>query len=252
MKNNQKGFVVPLLIIVFLVLCVGVYIYFQKIQTTKESTIIPITSNEVQEPVNPQQNQISSTFNNTAGFSFSLPTGWHVWEGASAGTDLMSEPNFSDIMQKGPTTEQLKTFQAFLNNWTVSNAKNVTFTSANVDYKNRDFSYVGNILSTPIDSQDMINNQEINMTFSSQKVASITPKNDSTSEKKNITINGISGVYARFKSYKLVDDIIIEIPINVKGNTITFIFNGFVKKDDSKASDALISFISNLNLKSSN
>ena len=263
MKNLQKGFIGTMVLIVLGVLVVGsgAYIYFQKAQTPQKTIT---QTNGTQEPLTQENVPSSSSFSNVAGFSFSVPAGWHIWEGASAGQELLLSDSFISVMDEAiketdskktisaETAQKIKPYQEFMNNWTVSTAKTISFTSANVDYKNRDLGVAGKIMSTLIDSQDMIDQHAITMAFSSQTLKPVTPTNDTNSEKKNITINGTSAVYARYKKYKLVDQIIIKVPINTKGDTHTLIFHGFVKKDDTSASDAIVSFISDLNIKGNN
>ncbi len=263
MKNPQKGFVgiIALVIIGVLVVGGGAYIYFQKSQTPQKT----ITStSETQEPLVQKNGTDSSTISNVAGFSFSVPAGWHIWEGASAGQELFFSDSFLSVMSEAikemdskktislETAQKIKPYQEFMNNWTVNAAKAIAFTSANVDYKNRDLAIAGKIMSTLIDSQDMIDQHAITMSFSSRTIKPITPLNDTNSERKNITINGSPAVYARSKKYKLVDQIIVQLPINTKGDAHSLMFHGFVKKDDTSASDALISFVSNLNIKGNN
>ncbi len=223
---------------------------------------IDISTSRSQEPLTQQNTQSSTIFSNVAGFSFSVPAGWHIWEGPSAGSELLLSDSFVSVMseaieerasKKGlsiETVRKMSPYVEFMKNWTVSTAKIVSFTSANVDYKNRDLAAAGKILSTLIESQNIIDQRSISMAFSTSTLKQITPVNDINSERKNLTINGSPAVYARSKKYKLVDDIIVMVSVNINGNAHTFMFNGFVKKDDAIASDALVSFISNLNIKS--
>lgn len=262
MKNLQKGFIGTIVLIILGVLVIGggAYIYLQKSQTPQKTT----STNGTQEPLEQQNETNSSIINNIAGFSFSVPAGWHIWEGASAGQELLLSDDFITVMDEAikemdstktisaQTAQKIKPYQEFMNNWNVSTAKTISFTSANIDYKNKDLAVAGKIMSTTIDSQDMIDQHAITMNFTSQTMKPVTPVNDINSERKNITINGISAVYARSKKYKLVDQVIIQLPINTKSDANTLIFQGFVKKDDASASDALVSFVSNLNIKGNN
>lgn len=260
MKNLRKGFIgiMALVIIGVLVIGGGAYIYLQKSQISQKPTT---STSGIQEPLTQPNNPSSSIISNIAGFSFSVPVGWHIWEGASAGGELLLSDSFVSVIDEAikemdskktisaETAQRIKPYQEFMNNWAVSTAKTIAFTSANIDYKNRDLAVAGKIMSTLIDSQDMIDQHAITMFFSSQTIKPLTPVNDANSERKNITINGTSAVYARSKKYKLIDQIIVQLPINTKGDVHTLMFQGFVKKDDKTASDEIVSFVSNLNVK---
>ncbi len=247
-----------MIIIGILIIGGGAYIYSQKSQIFQKTDL---STSRIQEPLTKQSVPSSSSFSNVAGFSFSVPAGWHIWEGVSAGSELMSSDSFISIMSEAieerasvkglsiETVRKMDPYIEFMKNWTVETAKVISFTNANVDYKNMDLAVAGKILSTLIDSQDIIDQRAISMTFFIKILKPVTPLNDINSERKNITINGTPAIYARSKNYKLVDRIIVMVPVNVKGEAHTFIFEGYVKKDDTAASDAFVSFISNLNIK---
>ncbi len=237
---------------------------WQQTKIITQKTDISISRS--QEPLTQQNAPGSTSFSNVAGFSFSVPVGWHILEGPSAGSELMQSDIFLSVMSEATeekasikgfsieTVRKMYPYVEFMKNWTVSTAKIISFTSANVDYKNRDLAAAGKILSTLIDSQDMIDQRSITMAFSTSTLKQITPVNDTNKERKNITINGMRAIYGRSKNDKLVDQIIVivEVSVNTKGNARTLLFRGNVKKDDIVASDALVSFISNLNIKGAN
>jgi len=216
MKNSHKDFIelIALIIIGVLVFGGGAYTYFQKSLTSSKATT---SNNVVQERVTQQNDTSQLIISNIAGFSFSLPVGWHIWEGVSAGQELLLSDDFISVMEEAAkemdskktisveTAQKIKPYQEFINNWTVDTANIMSFTSANVDYKNRDLAVAGKIMSTLIDSQDMIDQHAITMSLSSRTIKPITPVNDINSERKNITINGALSIYARSKKYKLVD-----------------------------------------------
>lgn len=240
MKKFTSGFIAPTLLALAALVIVGgsFYAYSKRVQSTDPSVIT----------------------NTAAGVTFSIPTGWRVWEGASAGNEFLLAPNVVTNMEtaiqelqttktiSSETAEKIQPYQAVLNTWNVSTAQITTFTGANIDSTNRDIISVAKTLSLLIDSQEMLDQKAITMTFSSEKIEPVEPSDDQYSEKKNITIGDVSAIFGRAKRYKLVDMVIVAVPLNTKQGVRSAIFHGYVKKDDAAAVDAFISFISDLRL----
>lgn len=211
--------------------------------------------------------QIDATYINSAdsrvvtsdyGFHLTLPVGWHIWEGDSAGSELFLRDDYITVMsraisernsEKGLSTEtvrKLREFQTVLNNWNVSSSKNISLTNnENIDYKNRDLAYVGKIKSTPVESMDSVGVTQIMV--SGAKV-------DFSDDSKTIEINDKKARFVINKNFKLVDILFIKLPINsskqIDGTNVqSLLFTRFVKKDDPRALPEFISFISSLNVR---
>ena len=190
------------------------------------------------------------------GFSFSIPDGWHLWEGYSAVLNLLESEGdgFLSSHNVGWTQEQINTYQEFLDLWVPESAKILVFTDADVDYKNRDFNDLGKIANTAVDSDDILKYGAIEAIISSvgvnfeKEIVSNTEREigyiDIVDKKVLLQIG---------KKFKFVDMVIIQMPINsdryIAGERVKSIsFIKYVEKNDPNALPNLISFISEMNI----
>lgn len=193
------------------------------------------------------------------GFKFSVPARWNIWEGNSAASDLMNKTDFASVLEAGAsalTNQKVKEYQLFMDNWKAESSEVVVFTdSKTLDLKNRSFSDAGKIMSRIVDSEDFLKQGEITMHISSTSDIGLStaPVNDEKHESKNIKVNGNDARLSIGKISKLVDMIIIRMPITsdkiISGEKVSSLaFIEYVRKNDPSAVDKLTSFISSLGI----
>jgi hypothetical protein len=257
--KNQQGFVGIIVgVLIALALLGGAYYFYSNkvVAPTKEQQINNLPNTQPTIP------PVVSNY----GFSFIVPQGWHIWEGQSAAFELLDSTNFLSVMEEAAATmkagktlsresaQKILDYQKFMNNWEVGSSTVIVFTNANLDYKDRDLAKAGKYASTPIDSTDIINKGATELSISSGEVD--LGKAATSSDKReirNIDINGTPARLAIGKTYKLVDLIMISLPINsnqyINGKKVQSLrFVKYVKKNDTAALQELISFISQLNI----
>lgn len=252
---NQKGFSNIILVVIALVVLAGTIGYFA---LNKKSEIV-LPENQQQMPdktVNVDRVATAKTIASNYGFSFSVPNGWHLWEGYSAALNLMEKEgdNFVSSYEAGWTQEQINTYQEFLNSWIPEDAKVLVFTDAAVNYKNRNFSEAGKIVSTVVDSDDMLKHGATEVIISSTEI-NLEKETVSNNERevRYIDIGSKKAFLQIGKKFEFVDMIIIQTPINtskyIDGENVKSItFIKYVKKGDLNALPKLVSFISELNI----
>jgi len=188
------------------------------------------------------------------GFSFSVPNGWHVWEGSSAAFELLNETAFLSDLESGLASEKAKEYQRFMDKWNAESAKQIVFTNAQFDYKDRDLADAGKIASTLIDSEEMLAQKAITMTVSPREVGSEEDTvNYERGESGYIKIDDSDALFLRVKNLKLVDRILVSVPLvsnkTIEGEKVqSLIFSRYVRKDDPAALSDLVSFISELKI----
>jgi len=254
--NQKGGSNIVLMVIVLIVLAgAGGYFFLQK----TEIATLPEAQNQQQVTDQVQTTEESTTNNvivSNYGFSFSIPDGWHLWEGYSAHINLLEKEgdNFVLSYEAGWTPKQVEIYQEFMDSWIPENAKVLVFTDADVDYKTRSFSEAGKIGSTIADSDDMLKLGMTEMIISAGEVTSgeETYKNDEQ-ERGYVSINGVEARYGIGKKGKFVDQIALLLPINsnkyIDGKRVEKLaFIKFIKKDDPNALSKLVSFISEMHI----
>jgi hypothetical protein len=219
-------------------------------QNKKEDKTIQMPAKKID---NANNNLTSSNY----GFNFAVPDGWHIWEGNSAASDLMNKPEFASVLENGVsalTNQKIKEYQMFMDNWKVESSEFVVFTdSKTLDYKNRNFSDAGKIMSRMVD-EDILKQRDVSMYISTSEVnLNDAPVNDEKKESRNIKVDSNDARLLISKSLKLVDWVIIKIPIKsektISGKKASsLVFMEYVKKNDSSGIDKLIFFISSLNI----
>lgn len=214
-----------------------------------------------------QQQSALQVVRSNYGFAFTVPDGWHIWEGQSAATtELLSSDTFIAFMTKVITAkekgavlttedaEKLLSYQKLMDDWGVASSTIIVLTNASVDYEDRDLALAGKYSSTPIDSVEMLKLGQTSILVSSgevdfNKTATSTEKR----EEKNIKINGREARLAIGKSYELVDLVIIRIPIvsdkYINGEKVRALgLIRYIRKGDSSAVQDFVDFISALNI----
>lgn len=237
-------------IVIILILIGGIFWLQKEKESDTQQTILPSSSKTIN----------SNLINSDYGFSFSIPAGWHIWEGNSSASDLMNKTDFASVLEKGTsalTNQKAKEYQTFMDNWRPESSQVIVFTdSQTLDSKNRSFSEAGKIMSRIVDSEDILKQREVTMNLSTSDVNLTDPStNDADKESRNIKIDSNNARLLISKKMKLVDWIIIKIPVN-SNNTIgdkkvsSLVFMEYVRKNDSVALDKLVSFISSLKISS--
>lgn len=192
------------------------------------------------------------------GFKFSVPAGWHIWEGNSAALDSGNKTDVTSVLESGVsalTSQKVKEYQAFMDNWKAESSEVVVFTdSKTLDLKNRSLSDAGKIMSRLVDSEDILKQGEITMYVGTSEVSlSDLSVSDEKKESRNIKINGNDARFSLIKNGNIVDSIIVRMPIKstktISGKKVSSLaFTEYVKKNDPNAIDKLTSFISSLNI----
>lgn len=190
------------------------------------------------------------------GISFQVPTGWHIWEGNSAALDLMNKTDLASVLESGAsalTSQKVKEYQTFMDSWKVESSEAVVFTnSGTLDYKNRSFANAGKIMSRIVDSEDILKQREVKMNiFTAEVNLAETPINDETKEIRNIKIGNRDAQLLISKKMKLVDWVIIKMPIKssktISGkNVSSLVFMEYVKKNTPNSVNDLTSLILSL------
>lgn len=221
----------------------GIYIYAQR-------NIPAVVSDSVQyESSSISSNRVS----NQRGFSFTIPNGWHVWEGYSAASEIQSQEGFTESFESGWTNEQVRGFQSTMDSWTVENAKVIAFTNAETDYTNRDFSEMGKFLSMDIESPETLT-YNTTIIFTSPNDVDFNKEETSTeqADSSNIKVSDSGARLIRIKAWsENYDSITIQIPINTpdfNGEVKSLNITKWVKRGDIGAVNTLIDFISKLKI----
>lgn len=235
-------------VILILVVVVGGIFWMQN---KKEVNTIQAPVKKV---VNVDNNRVSSDY----GFNFSVPAGWHIWEGNSAALDLTNKTDFAKVLESGVsalTSQKVKEYQAFMDSWKVESSEAVVFTNSEIiDYKNRSFANAGKIMSRIVDSEDTLKQREVKMSISNAEVnLAETPINDESKEVRNIKIGGSDAQLLISKKMKLVDWVIIKMPIKsnktISGkNVASLVFMEYVKKNTPNSVNDLTSFVLSLGM----
>lgn len=190
------------------------------------------------------------------GFSFSVPAGWHIWNGQSAIADLITENILtSDFKEEKLTDKKINKFQKFMNNWDSKVSRVIVFTgSKTVDYKNRDFLSAVKIMNIPIDSEKNLKKKAITMYISPTRV-DLNSKtiNNKEKEVKYIKVGNRKAKIFLVKKYKLVTFFMIQLPISsnkttINGKVSSLLFTGVIKKGDMSSINKIVSFINSLNI----
>jgi len=227
------------------------------IQSKKE---IPATQTESKSSIKPKKvNTVSDNLvRSDYGIGFSVPAGWHIWEGNSAVLDLTNKTDFASVLESGVsalTSQKVKEYQSFMDSWKAASSEAVVFTnSETLDYKNRSFADAGKIMSRIVDSEDTLKQREVKMSISNAGVnldeASVS---DESKEIRNIKIGDKNAQLLISKKMKLVDWIIIKMPIQsnktILGKKVSsLVFMEYVKKNNPNSINELTSFISYLGI----
>lgn len=252
MKNNQKGFgssaLLILIAIVSVIIAGGIFYYFQNTEVDKTA-----------------KNLIVSDY----GFNITLPAGWRVWEGPSAMNHIQyTDGEFIDLMfravsirdEGGKLTreivKEIAGYQTIADDWVVESSSVIYMSNANVDYLNRSLAYAGEIASTLIDSEEMLDSNTVQIIVSSTPVELGKEVVDTNSkQRKYIDIKG-KKVWLQVSyqdDWDLVGVTFITYPIEssdvIDGEEVqSLVFIKYIDKNNPKAVENLINFIEELKI----
>jgi hypothetical protein len=246
--NKKVASKVAVAVILLIVIMIGGVFW---LENKKEEKILQIPIKNV---IKTDNKLISSDY----GFNFSVPVGWHIWEGNSSVSDLMNKTDFNSILEKGTsalTNQKVKEYQAFMDNWRVESSEVVVFINTEtLDYKNRSFADAGKIMSRIVDSEDILKQREVKMGISNTEInLAEASLNNENKEIRTIKIGGQDAQLLISKKMKLVDLVIIKMPIKsnktISGKKVSsLIFMEYVKKNSQNGADDLNSFILTLGI----
>lgn len=243
-KKIVSGIIIGVILLSTII--IGRIFWLQKNQTS--ITTAPQITKDSKQTIN---NTVISNY----GFNFSVPVGWHIWEGSSAASELMARTAFLTDFESGLTTQKAKEYQSFMDNWKPESSDVIDFVnSETIDYSDRNLAKAGKIMSRSVDSKDILKQREVLMTVSNSEV-NLTDEfsSDKNKESRNIKINGKDARLLISKKMKTVDVIIIRMPINsnktINGRKVSSLtFFEYVRKNDPSAINKLTSFISSLDI----
>lgn len=226
MKNYQKGFIVPFVIVVIVFILAGV-VYFYT-QSKKESSSMVA-------------DQSGMIYTNTKfGYQLTLPKGWSLYKYSNkfdVTNRLLTNPQYKDA-SKYSSPEELKKadptlatsinnyYSSALGSWSAENAENIIFTNGdqtpekelgpdkiNISVTNHDSSYIENVKEENTESQI---------------IEKIVLKNGNKAFIRQVLIP-ISGITGTVLATQLDGSGTLES--GKKGNTLVFLLSGKVDKD---------------------
>ena len=243
------------------------YNYFSSVKT--ESALIPTQIPPATEeetniiantnvPKNNSRQEEDTIIRSRYGFNFTIPNGWHIWEGASAANALINETDFiadlENVSNDSSESADFSLYQKFMNSWKVESASSITLTNATFDYSNRDLANAVKIQSTLIASEENLSQgaTEINVSNSNVDYSKEEVSNDER-EIRYISIDGKDALLQIGKQFNVVDLIIVSIPLQTSQQIDESLVKSIsivkdVRKDDPSALPELLDFISKLKL----
>lgn len=224
MKNPQKGFVTPLIILVLILIFAGVAYFYT--QSKKETS--PISTN-----------QSGIVYTNTKfGYGLTLPKGWNIYKYSNEFdviNRLATNIKYKDVSKYSSSEEITKAnpalassynsdYSSALASWSPESAQNIIFTSADqiqdkaygtdkidISVINQDSSYIDNIKEE---------------TTESQIIEKITLKNGSKAFIRQVLTPGKTGTVltAQFDGSGTLEN-------GKTGNTLVLLLSGTTNKD---------------------
>lgn len=235
-------------VFVLLIIVVGFFVFISQSSQDNDS-ISSINETITTEKTNKES--VVSDF----GFSFTVPAGWHIWEGASASSLLITNTNFLSDVKTGLTQEEEISYQEYMNDWNVKSSPHIVFTNAGLDYEDRSLTYAGRIASTIIDSTEMLDLGAIELSVSNQPFDLRKNTEDERVTVKNIKINGTDALLFRISTddWKVVEWVWATLPLEtertIDGEKVqSLIFRKYVRKGDEESVNGFVDFISDLNI----
>ena len=200
------------------------------------------------------QTEITSKY----GFKFTVPNGWHIWEGMSAGVltgcvSLQNDANRKIEMVgtiRDEHKQKLTKCKDDLIIWDVGSSSIILFTkNTKIDYRDRDLNRLA------IFEDENATTDVISLDISSGNIdINSQTSNTSNGEIKNIDINGTTARLIIAKEMSPSENsVIILYPIKsnkfIRGEKAGHIFfSRNIKKDDTDAVNETIEFVRNLKI----
>jgi hypothetical protein len=181
--------------IILLLVGTLIYLFSNRTNNNETSSVDTTEIGKVAEsPAVSEEPDARQTIKTPHGISLTIPEGWQIWEGHSAGFEL-------------------------LNGWSPETSRIIVLSdSKQVEYRNRDFGYVGSIMSTELDDDIFFDANTTQIYLSEFGVTKVDEEiDDERALVKNIKVgNNYSNLMLVRGFSDKYDTLEISVPVNSK------------------------------------